>query len=92
MLQNKCKLDIVYSAVNTIIWKVKQNLGLELVKLEKSLNDQLQKKTKCFSRCGGASRDVSGGAGVMDVTPSNVVVKVGFRNLLLRIYRHLYGP
>lgn len=54
--------------------------------------DQLHREQrKPFSRCGGASRNVSRRAGVMDVTPSNVVVKAGLRNLLLWIYCHLRG-
>lgn len=48
-------------------------------------------KRKLFSWCGGASRNVSRRAGVMDVTPSNVVVKAGLWNLLLWIDCHLTG-
>lgn len=43
-------------------------------------------------RCHGASRDVSGGAGVLDITANDVVVKVGLWNLLPGVYCHLPGP
>lgn len=49
------------------------------------------KEREMFSRCVGASRHMSGRAGVMDVAASHVVVKAGLRNLLLRVHCHLMG-
>ena len=47
------------------------------------------RRGKHVSPCHGAARDVSGGAGVLDVTTNDVVVKVGLWNLLPGIYCHL---
>lgn len=48
-------------------------------------------RRECVLRWHGAARDVSGGAGVLDVTANDVVIEVGFWNLLPGVYCHLWG-